>query len=100
MTQQTIDEKFLEPAGIDRMSHPDPHGPPDRRPIAVGEVWENPVTGSVALLTWTLQVASRNPSVCAQLQVHRPQSTFDELLASWHVSTACWLPGFERITPA
>jgi len=27
------------------MSHPDPHGPPDRRPIEVGEVWENPVTG-------------------------------------------------------
>ena len=28
-----------------RMSHPDPNGPPDRRPIKVGEVWENPVTG-------------------------------------------------------
>jgi len=27
------------------MSHPDPNGPPDRRPIKVGEVWENPVTG-------------------------------------------------------
>jgi quercetin dioxygenase-like cupin family protein len=26
------------------MSHPEPHGPPDRRPIDVGEVWENPVT--------------------------------------------------------
>ena len=26
------------------MSHPDPHGPPDRTPIQVGEVWENPVT--------------------------------------------------------
>lgn len=26
------------------MSHPDPHGPPDRTPIGVGEVWENPVT--------------------------------------------------------
>ena len=26
------------------MSHPDPHGPPDRTPITVGEVWENPVT--------------------------------------------------------
>jgi hypothetical protein len=25
-----------------RMSHPDPNGPPDRRPIKVGEVWENP----------------------------------------------------------
>jgi quercetin dioxygenase-like cupin family protein len=26
------------------MSHPDPHGPPDRTSIQVGEVWENPVT--------------------------------------------------------
>jgi quercetin dioxygenase-like cupin family protein len=26
------------------MSHPDPRGPPDRTPIQVGEVWENPVT--------------------------------------------------------
>jgi quercetin dioxygenase-like cupin family protein len=26
------------------MSHPDPHGTPDLRPIQVGEVWENPVT--------------------------------------------------------
>jgi len=28
-----------------RMSHRDPNGAPDRRPIKVGEVWENPVTG-------------------------------------------------------
>jgi quercetin dioxygenase-like cupin family protein len=27
-----------------RMSHPEPHGQPDRTPIRVGEVWENPVT--------------------------------------------------------
>lgn len=26
------------------MSHPDPTGAPDRTPIVVGEVWENPVT--------------------------------------------------------
>jgi quercetin dioxygenase-like cupin family protein len=26
------------------MSHPDPQGPPDRTPIALGEVWVNPVT--------------------------------------------------------
>ncbi len=26
------------------MSHPAPDGPPDRTPITVGEVWENPVT--------------------------------------------------------
>lgn len=28
-----------------RMPHPDPNGPPDRRPIKIGEIWENPVTG-------------------------------------------------------
>jgi quercetin dioxygenase-like cupin family protein len=27
-----------------RMSHPEPDGPPDRTPVQVGEVWENPVT--------------------------------------------------------
>jgi quercetin dioxygenase-like cupin family protein len=32
------------------MSHPDPHGPPDRTPIKVGEVWENPVTGERATI--------------------------------------------------
>jgi quercetin dioxygenase-like cupin family protein len=26
------------------MSHPEPDGPPDRTPIEIGEVWENPVT--------------------------------------------------------
>jgi quercetin dioxygenase-like cupin family protein len=26
------------------MSHPEPLGPPDRTPIRVGEIWENPVT--------------------------------------------------------
>jgi len=30
--------------GTIHTSHPDPHGPPDRTPIKVGEVWENPVT--------------------------------------------------------
>ena len=35
--------------GIRHMSHPDPHGPPDRTPIEVGEVWENPVTGEPPL---------------------------------------------------
>jgi quercetin dioxygenase-like cupin family protein len=33
-----------------RLRHPDPNGPPDRRPIEVGEVWENPVTGEYAKL--------------------------------------------------
>lgn len=32
------------------MSHPDPHGPPDRTPIQVGEVWENPITGERATI--------------------------------------------------
>ena len=27
-----------------RMSHPEAHGAPDRTPVQVGEVWENPVT--------------------------------------------------------
>jgi quercetin dioxygenase-like cupin family protein len=27
------------------MRHPDPNGPPDLRPIVLGEVWANPVTG-------------------------------------------------------
>jgi len=30
------------------VSHPDPDAPPDRTPIEVGEVWENPVTGEYA----------------------------------------------------
>lgn len=32
------------------MSHPDPNGPADCRPIKVGEVWENPVTGERATI--------------------------------------------------
>ena len=32
------------------MSHPDPNGPPDRRPIKVGEVCENPVTGERSVI--------------------------------------------------
>ena len=27
------------------MSHPDAYAPPDRTPIQIGEVWENPMTG-------------------------------------------------------
>jgi quercetin dioxygenase-like cupin family protein len=37
------------------MSHPDPHGPADRTPITVGEIWENPVTRERATIlerTW------------------------------------------------
>ena len=36
--------------GFIHMSHPDPHGRPDRTPIRVGEVWENPVTGERATI--------------------------------------------------
>src|SRR3954465_10388972 len=32
------------------MSHPDASGPPDRRPIEAGEVWENPVTRERAVV--------------------------------------------------
>ena len=32
------------------MSHPDLNGAPDRRPIKVGEVWENPVTGERSVI--------------------------------------------------
>jgi quercetin dioxygenase-like cupin family protein len=38
------------------MSHPDPAALPDRRPIEVGEVWENPVTlerGVILELPWS-----------------------------------------------
>jgi quercetin dioxygenase-like cupin family protein len=42
-----------------RMSHPDPNGPPDRRPIKVGEVWENPVTGERAVI---LELPWDNPA--------------------------------------
>ena len=37
------------------MSHPDPKGPPDRTPIMLGEVWQNPVTRERATIverTW------------------------------------------------
>jgi quercetin dioxygenase-like cupin family protein len=40
------------------MSHPDPYGPPDRRPIQIGEVWENPVTRERATI---LELPDRNP---------------------------------------
>jgi quercetin dioxygenase-like cupin family protein len=40
------------------MSHPDPHGPPDRTPIQVGEVWENPVSRERATI---LELPHQNP---------------------------------------
>jgi quercetin dioxygenase-like cupin family protein len=44
------------------MSHPDPNGPADLRPIEVGEVLENPVTGERATL---LELPYANPEGCA-----------------------------------
>jgi quercetin dioxygenase-like cupin family protein len=41
------------------MRHPEPNGPPDRTPIKVGEVWENPVTRERATILerpWDNQV--------------------------------------------
>ena len=40
------------------MSHPDPHGPPDRTPIQIGEVWENPITRERATV---LELPHENP---------------------------------------
>jgi quercetin dioxygenase-like cupin family protein len=40
------------------MSHPDPNRPPDRTPIHIGEVWENPVTRERATI---LELPHRNP---------------------------------------
>jgi len=40
------------------MSHPDPNGPADLRPIEVGEVWENPVTRERATI---LELPYTNP---------------------------------------
>ena len=41
------------------MSHPDPRGPADLRPIEVGEVWENRVTRERATI---LELPHRNPA--------------------------------------
>ncbi|MBJ7347687.1 MAG: cupin domain-containing protein [Thermoleophilaceae bacterium] len=40
------------------MSHPDPNGPPELKPIRPGDVWENPVTKEVATV---VQVPWSNP---------------------------------------
>ena len=42
-----------------RMPRPDPNGPADRRPIKVGEVWENPATGERATI---LELPWDNPA--------------------------------------
>jgi quercetin dioxygenase-like cupin family protein len=40
------------------VSHPDPNGPADLRPIQIGEVWENPVTRERATI---LELPHANP---------------------------------------
>ena len=40
------------------MSHPDPHGPLDRKPIRIGEVWENPITRERATI---VELPHQNP---------------------------------------
>src|SRR5262245_53968528 len=39
-------------------SHPDPKGLPDRTPIQIGEVWENPMTGERATI---VEPSQQNP---------------------------------------
>src|SRR5256884_7100924 len=51
---------------------PRPDGPPDRRPIKVGEVWENPVTGERSVILerseeHTSELQSRLHLVCRLL---------------------------------
>ncbi len=41
------------------MSHPDPNEPPDRTPIQIGEVWENPVTRERATI---IELPHQNPA--------------------------------------
>ncbi len=40
------------------MSHPDADAPPDRTPIQIGEVWENPTTGERATI---IELPHQNP---------------------------------------
>jgi len=40
------------------MSHPDPQAPPNRTPIQIGEVWENPITRERATI---LELPHQNP---------------------------------------
>ena len=46
-----------------RPGHPEPNGPPDRTPIKVSEVWENPVTrerATILELPWENQSGRAN----------------------------------------
>jgi hypothetical protein len=40
------------------MSHPDPKAPPDRTPIQIGEVWENPISRERATI---IDLPNKNP---------------------------------------
>src|SRR4029077_13539156 len=67
----------LDPrAGTDedrsRVSHPDPNGPPDLRPVRFGEVWENPVTGERATI---LELPYTNPERRAAAELTAPFGT-------------------------
>jgi hypothetical protein len=48
------------------MSDPDPHAPPDRTPIQIGEVWENPITRERATIL-ELPDQNREHRVVAEL---------------------------------
>ena len=54
------------------MSHPDPNGPPDLRPVRFGEVWENPVTGERATI---LELPYTNPERRAAAELTAPFGT-------------------------
>jgi hypothetical protein len=49
-----------------RARHPDPNGAPDRTPIEVGEVWENPVTGERSTI---LELPYKNPEGRASVEL-------------------------------
>ncbi len=40
------------------MSYPDPNAPPDRTPIQIGEVWENPISRERATI---IDLPNKNP---------------------------------------
>ena len=72
------------------MSHPDPNGPPDLTPIAVGEVFENPVTREVATI---LELPWSNPEARGVAELMRGS-------ANRTIHSIVWLnvdPVFDRL---
>src|SRR5438477_482021 len=59
---------------IFRMSHPDPNGAPDLRPIEVGEVWENSVTRERGKI---LELPYKNPEGRATTELTAPAGARD-----------------------